>query len=177
MLSSPCEGDPGEAGDIAAWLQENVWTGFVPDPALPSDDHVVWRRTSPLVRDLNVSPSLAPRVIIVDYDHFVDVRTGVELTDGSCCGDTVEAAPPADIPGLNLYRRVGWPDGPAGAVGDALLHHLGLSASRLFRYDGAEWRLVAGSCAPPGWTVFTADADAWIAWADDTAVHWTPIGF
>jgi hypothetical protein len=182
-LARSCPTDAPEAREIAEPLWEEVWLEAEPMPvAAPLTPAGAW--TAALVPEaLEIAATGQAGVVAIRALTPTAVsQASVELDSGEIVrADTVthlDSAHPSDLPGdwpgAQAQASVGWDDGPAAAVDAIWAHHLGFQR-RLLGYDGERWALVGDGCLPEVWSLFTAEDQPWVVWAEGSTVSWAPL--
>lgn len=182
----PCPGDSPLGTDVIAWVMDEVWTAYEPDPVAPwtGGPTRLAAPPTPDVTSLTTRPLVAPGGVFlrVGSSRFdADVHTGLVLPEEGSLAEERDVDGYLSLPdelffGTHLMAAVG--GGEAVAIGDMPSGFaLGLVAERAFwtPAPAAPWQPVAGRCVPDVVDVFAVDGTTWIAWPDGDRVAWEPV--
>jgi hypothetical protein len=185
LLAEACPDDPYEVSPVFAWMSDQVWSGdtWFPPSAAALGAEVSWQAVAP-VDVLHVSAgylggspffnlwlgfaSLVDPYTgeVVEYDP--DLEVGEETNDLD-----VHAVVPFD--GGTVSSQEGWSDGPASALAEATLPHLGTYQRIVYRPAPGPWERVADLCPDEVMDLVALDERVWYVWADDDLVSWTAL--
>ena len=179
-LTDPCPEDSLLAREAADWLMREVYREYVPlEPLSLAEAPVVTLEGWDDGASSIVSASTEPGVVIArsdsDFDDWqvaADIETGELLDTTALPVEDIAEAP--ILRGVYLADVVGFPEGPAAAIGAVLPSPLEGDDERLFVYDreGGDWRMTDDGCGYDHGDLFTADGEVFRSRRDAGLLRW-----
>ncbi len=195
-LTHPCEGDDPIYAEIGEFLLDRIWSAstrtdrsspFALDGVLGS-----WRADSAPAQLMVVGSATSDAALVFPLPS--DGHTGtVSTTDGApvfwfddftlgAIDDGYAGGSPAGLVGLPPFDASYASTVEAVSDGEVTLRmgrrlgaRVGHLAPRVFAEAGGDWSVVEGACPTAASSVFVANDQLYVAWAEDTDVVWAPV--
>ena len=195
-LEHACPGDDPVYAEIGAFLSERVWTDatrtarvppFALDPVLGS-----WEATTPPQQLLVVGSATSDAALVYPQPYDGTAAT-ISTIDGaavywfddftlSAIDDGYDGGSPAGLQGLQpfdvsvAYSVDAVSDGETTLrLGRRLGVRVGNLAPRVFAEAGGRWSVVQGACPTAASSLFVANDQLYVGWAEDRDVVWAPV--